>query len=43
MAVARDLPEEEPVVLVVQEEAAVPAHHSSAGQAHPAAADLEGA
>ena len=30
-------------VLVVQEEAEVPAHQTSAGQAHPAAADLEGA
>ena len=43
MAVARDISEEEPVVLVVQEEAAVPASKASAGQGHPAAADLEGA
>ena len=41
MAVARGVSEEEPVVLVVQEEAAVPAHLTLAGQAHPAAADLE--
>ena len=31
------------MVLVVQEEAAVPASQASAGQVHPAAADLEGA
>ena len=43
MAVARGVSEEEPVVLVVQEEEAVPAHQTSAGQGHPAAADLEGA
>ena len=38
-----DISEEEPVVLVVQEEAAAPASQASAGQGHPAAADLEGA
>ena len=43
MAVARDVSEEQPVVQVVQEEAAVPTHLTLAGQAHPAAADLEGA
>ena len=43
MAVARDISEEEPVVPAVQEEAAVPASKASAGQGHPAAADLEGA
>ena len=40
MAVARDVSEEEPVVQVVQEEAAVPGHKVVAGLAHPAAADL---